>query len=76
MVAAHPSIEIPLVGAILIGALLNEYAVTCMAVELMAIASDFMGCDFGQVKKAGIIKALHNWQREAVVSGGYSLVPE
>jgi hypothetical protein len=46
-------------------ALLNEYEATYKAGELRAIARCFMSYDLGKTTKAGAIKAVRNWQREA-----------
>jgi hypothetical protein len=45
-------------------ALLNEYEATYRVAELKAIARCFMGRDVHKTKKADVIKAMHNWQRE------------
>lgn len=46
-------------------ALLNEYEVAYKPAELKAIAHCFMGYEVDKTKKADIIKAMRNWQREA-----------
>jgi hypothetical protein len=44
--------------------LLNEYEAAYKVAELKAIAHCFMGYEVNKSKKADIIKAMHNWQRE------------
>jgi DNA-binding ferritin-like protein (Dps family) len=46
-------------------ALLNEYETDYKPAELKAIAHCFMGYEVNKTKKADIIKAIRNWQREA-----------
>jgi hypothetical protein len=46
-------------------ALLNEYEAAYKPAELKAIAHCFMGYAVDKKKKADIIKAMRNWQREA-----------
>lgn len=46
-------------------ALLKEYEDSYKATELKVIASTYMGFDVDKKKKADILKAMRNWQREA-----------
>lgn len=49
----------------LFDAFLNELEAAYKPAELKAIALCFMGYDVGKTRKADIIKAMRNWQREA-----------
>jgi hypothetical protein len=46
-------------------ALLNEYEAAYTVAELKAIARQFTGYEVHKTKKADVVKAMRNWQREA-----------